>query len=564
MHTEAARTGQLKWLTLFRVALVTVLLIATVVFNLDDSKDIADRLYGYLYYLCTAVYVMSFFYTVALRAARSQRQLTAVTYLQFTGDVLLAAALVLVTGGTDSAFTFFFSLVIIGGAIILFRPGAVYLASVSFVLFLTIGLVEVDVLPYRDELAELRVAFIPEPQGVVEQMDRYYHVVYNVVLNGLAFFGVALLASWLSEQLRRSTLTLRAEQQSLTALRALHEDIVNSMLTGLVTIDRERRVTLFNPAAREIVGLPPEAVIGRDVVDIFPDLGAVLADAQLPASVRREESRVAIGARRVYVGWSISPLRDAQGELTGHTFMFQDITRIKEMERAMQRTEKMAAVGELAAGIAHEIRNPLASMSGSIQLLQSSAPLDPDDRRLLDIVLRETDHLNRWITDFLDYSRPRPIDPQPLDVDRLLDDTLDLFRQDGQVAGITVEKTSDGPLTVLGDASRIKQVAWNLLINAAEASPPDGRIEVTLRSKANGSMPQIELAVTDHGQGIAPEALDRVFQPFFTTKEHGTGLGLATVHRIVDEHQGRVLVDSEVGRGSTFRVLLPLARPVEA
>ena len=562
---EGHHAKQLKWLTLFRVALITVLLIATVVFNLQDTTNVSDRLYVYLYYLCTAVFVLSFGYTIAIRFMKTDRQLLLLTYAQFTGDILFASALVLVTGGTDSAFTFFFSLVIIGGAIVLFRMGAIYIASLSTLVLLAIGLMEIDVLPYVDALDEYRISFLPNDPALsadpLDEIDRTYRMVYNVSVNALAFFGVGFLASWLSEQLRRSAQEIRTQARSLQELRALHRHIVSSVPTGLVTIDNEHRITSFNSSAETITGLTVEQVLGYPLADFFRDLKYVLDNPKKLGGVQREESIIIVNRRRRYLGWSISPLLKASGEPIGFIFMFQDITRVKELERQSYRAEKLAAIGELSAAIAHEIRNPLAAISGSIQLLKNNVKLGGTDKRLMDIVIRETEQLNRWITDFLDYSRPPPMDRKALDITRLIDDTLTVARQDEKMNGITVERQGTDPVWVLGDEARLRQVLWNLLMNAAQAMPGDGILAVAVESVDNGSRPLVEIKVSDTGCGIPPDEQDRVFQPFFTTKERGTGLGLAVVHQIVSHHDGRIDLESEVDKGTTFRLLLPLSLP---
>ena len=555
------RATQLKWLTLFRVALVTVLLAATVVSNLQDAMSLSDRLFVYLYYLCTAVYVLSFGYTVALRLLKTDRELLLLTYGQFTGDIFFASALVLVTGGTDSAFTFFFSLVIIGGAIVLFRVGALYIASLSAAMLLLTGLIEVEVIPYLDFVQEYRLSFlVDEATTPAAELDRFYRMVYNVSVNALAFFGVALLASWLSEQLRTSAQEIRTQARSLEELRALHRHIVSSIPTGLVTMDNDHRITVWNRAAEQIAGRKAEEMLGEDILEVFRDLRFVLENPHKRGGLTREETTLVVNRRRRHLGWSLSPLRNAHGEPIGHTFMFQDISRVKDLERTMNRRERMAAIGELSAAIAHEIRNPLAAISGSIQLLRGES-LSGTEKRLMDIVLRETEQLNRWITDFLNYSRPTPADRKPLDINALVDDSIIVFRRDETLSRVQVVKAEGDPMWVLGDRDRVNQVIWNLLTNAAQSMPDGGKVEVELNSIDSGSRPTMEVSVTDEGVGIPPDEEEKIFQPFFTTKERGTGLGLAVVHQIVDEHDGRITVDSEVGRGTTFRVILPMSLP---
>lgn len=554
------RASQLKWLTLFRVALVMALLAATVVFNLQDTSQLSDRLYVYLYYLCTVVFVVSFAYTIGMRLLRSERHLTALTWVQFTGDILFAAAIVLVTGGSDSVFTFFFSLVIIGGAIVLFRPGALYLATLSSTLVLTIGLIEIGVLPWGGLLEEYRLAFLPvdEVLSPIQQVDSFYHMVYNASINIVAFYGVAILAAWLSEQLRRSADQIQTQAERLEELRALHHHIVSSVPTGIASIGTGRRITFFNRAAESITGISAAEATGKDVTTLFRDLRFVLENPHKLTGVSREESLVVLGRRRIYLGWSLSPITDAGGAHIGQTFMFQDITRVKELEQSMHRGRKMAAIGELSAAIAHEIRNPLAAISGSIQLLQSNVALDADDKRLMEIVLRETEQLNSWITDFLDYSRPPPVDRRPMDLNQLVNDALTVFRQDSAYAGIELRCANDQIMPVLADRSCMKQVIWNLLHNAAHAMSGGGAIDVRIIAHTAGSRPTVELQIEDQGDGIAPDQLERIFEPFYTTRARGTGLGLAVVHRIVQDHDGHILVDTEVGRGTNFRIVLPM------
>ncbi len=561
MEAERERLRQLKWLTLFRVSLVTVLLGATIAFNLQDTTSVSERLYAYLYNLCTAVYLVCFAYTVLLRLFPSEIALIRMTWVQLTGDVLFAAALVLVTGGTDSAFTFFFSLVVIGGAIVLFRYGAMYLAAVSTGVLLFIGLIEIQVVPWTAELYDYQVSFLPRFGAEVGESDTFYRMIYNVSVNGLAFFGVAFLASWLSEQLRRSAEEIRTQAVSLQELRALYRHIVSSVPSGLVTIDRSYRITSFNPTAESVIGRAADEVIGTPITDIVRDLKFVLDNPRKLERIHREESTIVVGGRRRYLGWSLSPLRESSGRLLGFIFMFQDVTRVKELERISYRAEKLAAIGELAAAIAHEIRNPLAAMSGSIQLLQSKLDLSGTELRLMNIVLRETNQLNKWITDFLEYSRPPKPDRRAMDLNQLLDDALAVARQDDDFRDATFQKEFSDPVWVLGDETRIRQVVWNLIKNAAQAMPDGGPITIDLTSVDNGSRPLVELAVRDEGVGIAPEEQEKVFQPFFTTKERGTGLGLAVVHQIITDHDGRISVDSEPGRYTVFRVLLPLCLP---
>ena len=556
--------SQLKWLTFFRVALMTVLLAATFLFNLQEygSLSSSDRLYVLVYYLCTATFVLSFGYTLALRFVRQHQALVRLTYIQLSGDTLLAAALVVITGGTSSVFTFFFSLVIIAGAIILFRTGAFYLAGFSTTLLVCIGLVEVDVIVGLG-VDELFGSVFLDPshlQPGMSESERNYRVIYNITVNIFAFFGVSYLASWLSEKLRMSAAALTAERERLDRLRVLHEHIVNSIATGLVSIDTNHCITYLNEAASQILGLHVYQDLGTDITAIFRDLKLVLENETKREQVLREESVLVLNRKRLYLGWTLSPLLDEDGGLLGHTFMFTDITRLRDLERQMRRSEKLAAIGELSAAIAHEIRNPLTAISGCVEMLRASPNVGDSDKRLMGIVLRETDQLNQWISDFLNYSRPSPMQMRVVDFDQLVADVVEVFRQEENIInkGIRIHLQRIGTLHVLGDAARMKQVLYNLLANAEQAMSESGDIQVEISALVATSRPQVELRVTDAGAGIAREDIDRIFQPFFTTKERGTGLGLAVIHRAIEDHDGQIRVDSEPGQGTTFTVALPL------
>ena len=546
---------QLKWVILFRVLFNTLILVATIMINLHDLARGGEHVYQYLYYLTLSMYVASFIYAAILRVAGTVRQLRLLVIAQFSFDIVYAAGLVFVTGGSESVFTFTFLLIIFASAIVLYRVGALLVASISVAVIAAMGLMEMDVLPYGEHLRAFRTAFIPgESLPSVEEVDLFYRVAMNVTLNTMAFIGVALLASWLSEELRRSRITLRRHRHSFEDLKALHQNIVNSLLTGLITVDKYRRVTFFNQVAEQITNYSQDEVLGKDIIRLFRDLKHILANPHKGQAMQYEETIQVIGKRHLYLRWSISTLRDFSSNEIGHTLMFQDVTHIKAMERSVLRTEQMAAIGEMAAAIAHEIRNPLASISGAIQLLSKTSELEGDDHRLMSIVLRETNHLNRWINDFLSYSRPTPMKQSALDINRLIDDSIMMFRQDRQMQRVNIEKLDGDPIHLMGDESRLKQVMWNLLTNAAQSMPDGGTVEVELTRTSSDMANRIQLVVRDHGDGIPADRLDKVFQPFFTTKDNGTGLGLAIVHRILEDHQAKITVESEMGEGTTFRL----------
>jgi two-component system, NtrC family, sensor histidine kinase PilS len=257
------------------------------------------------------------------------------------------------------------------------------------------------------------------------------------------------------------------------------------------------------------------------------------------------------------IGITVSPLRDVRDEVIGRVVNFQDLTELRRLEQHNRHTERLITVGQLAAGIAHEIRNPLASISGSIELLKQTPQASEDDRTLMAIVHREIQRLNVMIGDLLDYANPRPRQAVDFDLAILVDETLQVARGDQSFATVEVTSDVDRPLAIHADPAKLRQVLWNLLRNAADAATAGGKhVRVTARDDAGGAT----VTVTDDGPGIKPEQLAQIFDPFFTTKSKGTGLGLATCQAIVAEHGGRIVVESEVGKGTKMVVRLPRER----
>jgi two-component system sensor histidine kinase PilS (NtrC family) len=312
------------------------------------------------------------------------------------------------------------------------------------------------------------------------------------------------------------------------------------------------------------------------IYDLFPKIDRMIEEARkndlMPShDYQRYETLLSNhDGGKIYLGFSISPLTDPGGALIGHTLIFQDITKFKEMEDEMKRVDKMAAVGVLAAGMAHEIRNPLASLSGSIQMLESELSLDDHQRHLMEITLRESERLNALITDFLLFAQPPQTHKVPYPIKRILEETIDLLSHSACFHDrIHIRRPDQDEVRVPVDPDQMKQVFWNLFINAAQSMPNGGEIQVRM-VRGNGwgvtGLPFLsqfggkewaKISVIDSGNGIAQEEREKIFEPFFTTKENGTGLGLSIVHRIIENHNGLIRVESELGRGSSFIIYLP-------
>ncbi len=547
---------KLKWLTLFRVAIVSFLFGATFVFSLDDGYSHSRYQSNLiLYYITTLTYAASFGYLVVLRYARAENSLVTLTYVQLFGDVLLSCALVAITGGTESVFTFFFSLTIVNAAIILYRRGAFITATIASLFFVLISLSELGVLPSFLELTD-RVQSLQNPTLGRLQKDMA-DLFSRLFINVGAFYSIAFLSSYLSEQLRLTSEELLENRDSLETLKALHHNIVSSIRSGLITIDLDRQITFFNQSASDISGFTEAECIGKDLNELFPALRHILMNEDKHSLLTLEVTAQMIRGKSSLLQWSISPLIDSGGNRTGQVLFVQDVTRMKQMEEQVARSRQLAVIGELAARIAHEIRNPLASISGCIQMLDASSSDVETNSRLRGIILREVDHLNVWINDFLEFSSPPKTEKRSVDLVSMLEQTAEAFRHDKRMSQSTISVEARGKWYIHADPIRLRQVFWNLLTNSSQAMPFGGNILVGVESTRRDGQDFIRTSVRDEGEGIPEDVQTKIFEPFFTTKEDGTGLGLATSYRIIEEHCGTLELESQVGKGSTFSVYLP-------
>ena len=386
-------------------------------------------------------------------------------------------------------------------------------------------------------------------------------VMTNVGLHDAAFLFVGLLAARLSERQARSDVQLIEATHALEKLRALHERIVESIRSGLVTTDLAGRIYTFNAAAEEITGYRAEALRGQHVSILFGQIddhaeaaiGSLGDGRQNP---RFEADCLTAEGLRLRLGYSISPLQDERGGTTGLVITFQDLTQVRALEETRRRQERLAAVGRVAAGIAHEIRNPLAAMRGSIQVLSSDANGDPAQAELMEIVLRESDRLNGIITDFLTYARPRQVELAETDLREPLRETFTLLRHSPEARPdhLIEEDFPAEPVRARADAAALRQVFWNLARNALQAMPAGGTLRAEMSRTDEG---RVRVCFADTGDGMTPEQVERLFEPFSSSRAGGTGLGLSIAYQIVRDHGGTINVRSREGHGTTIIIELP-------
>jgi two-component system sensor histidine kinase PilS (NtrC family) len=377
----------------------------------------------------------------------------------------------------------------------------------------------------------------------------------------VAFLVVGLLAARLAERQTLSEVQMREATHALVSLRALHERIVESIRSGVITTDLERRVYTVNRAAEEMTGYAAADLRGQDVSILFGDLveridESLRSAADGHASPRYEAECLTPEGFLIKLGYNISPLSAESGETTGLVITFQDLTDIRAMEETSRRQERLSAVGRVAAGIAHEIRNPLAAMRGSIQVLRSELEADAPQRELMDIVLSESDRLNRIITDFLIYARPRKFLLTETDLRDPLRETFALLRHSPEVLdGHQLEEDlPEEPMLAMADAEGVRQVFWNLTRNALKAMPEGGTLRTEMRRTAPGS---VRITFKDTGRGMTPSQVERLFEPFSSSTTGGTGLGLSIVYQIIRDHGGTINVRSREEHGTTITIELP-------
>jgi two-component system sensor histidine kinase PilS (NtrC family) len=536
---------QLRWLMILRVVTVTTLLISAFAIELTLKPGQSLRP---LFVLAAVIYGMVLLYAVLDRWLKGT---PGFIHLQLFGDALVVTAFVRITGGLDSPMSFLYLLPIAVASLLLVRRGGLILAAVCFLLYT--GLV----LNGAGWIGFGRFAAPAEP-------SESWRVSYFVIVHAVAFVSVALLASHLSERVRVQTRELDLRQGAVARLQALNENIIESIHSGLITTDLAGRVNFMNRGGVEITGRSQDDVEGTTIEQVFGLEAGFLdaAGAQLAARrrFRFERYYLSPNGERIFLGIAVSNLQDRADQPLGYIFTFQDLTEVYAVEQQMRLKERMEALGQMAAGMAHELRNPLAAISGSVQYLKGDLKPAGETLELMDIILRESQRLDQAIRDFLTFARPGKFSTQRCDLVKLLEDHLKLLRKSREFTGAHRVETrfAMGEVWCDVDANRMKQVFWNLSTNALKAMPQGGAL--TLSVKVDEARNEVDIAFSDEGVGMDERARDGYFQPFRSAFEEGTGLGAAIVYRLVEEHGGRIELESQPGRGTTIRIVVPRVR----
>lgn len=487
-----------------------------------------------------AIVVLS---SVVLLLSRPSARPQQLAWLIALLDLVIVTAVVASTGGARSMFAFLYVMLVTAACVTLSRTGGLTIAAIASCLY--------TALVFGRTVFPVTALFeVPEESTALE--------ILTMFANAATFLVVAIVAGGFAERFRSTRAELEAQRKNLENLEAFKDLVFESVGTGLIAIDRDKIITAFNRTAATITGVAVERAIGRpwqavfgDVVS-FPVIEAGV-DAGHGAGTRHELTLPRADGPGTPVRMTFSALVDGAGDRLGLICACEDLSAIRAMEDRLRHADRLATLGRMSANIAHEIRNPLASLTGAIEVLASQGPAGELRERLANIVLKESARLNAILRDFLEYARPAPLARARVNVCETIDEVLVLLEHRATPGALKVMRELPTALMWEVDPQQFRQAVWNLCLNAVQAMPDGGELRVTAHTVDESLAVRIE----DSGHGIGGSDVAHVFEPFFSTKPGGSGLGLALVHRIIKDHGGEVDVESTAGGGSTFTLRIP-------
>lgn len=535
----------LRWLIAFRLVMISSVLLSYLVFELSSRGELPE--FNLLFVLVAATYIASLVHIALLRLLAARPLWHA--YIQFAGDLALVTGLVYFFGGITSPFSMFYLVVIMVAAVILQRRAALTVAGLAYILYATL-------------LTALARNWIPALSPLPTDLELSFRISYNLAVHLVGFYAIALLTSYLGESASRAEEELAEKTGSLANLEVFHRDVIQSISSGLISTDLAAKVTTVNRAALEILATTEPSLVGKPIAEsgLFSDAEwAAATSDRSPDRFTRSELVVQRGSERLPIGFTVTRLTDAHDVPTGWIVVFQDLSQWRRLQEELRLKDRMAAVGELAAGLAHEVGNPLAAISGSVQLLSASIAAGHKERQLLDIIVKESLRLDRTIKGFLRFARPRERAAARFDIAALLAENTALLRNSEEATGgheFTLELDPESS-QLTGDPDQISQIFWNLARNALRAMPGGGKLFI--QGKLRGESYSIEFR--DTGHGMSEEQRAKLFHPFQSFFDSGTGIGMAIVYRIVQEHGGSISVESRPAAGTRIVVTLPVHNP---
>lgn len=517
---------RLKILMVFRVAFASLLLGTYRIFDIGYYKQ---QYTDGILYLIVFLYLLTIIYSLFINRVKNVK---AFAYLQLTLDTIAGTILISLTGGIESWFSFMLLLTVAASAIIIDKKAGYVIATISGILY---GLL-IDLQFYRIP----PVTYTPD----FEEKDFFYNIFSHIS----AFYLTAVMTGYLSSRLEKASISLEQSDSDLRDLTLFNTELIESLPTGLLTTDITGRILSFNRAAKEITGINNAEIVSNNLTELFPFIAGTDKKERMEGTIiNNNEIRV--------IGLTLSGIADNKGSKKGYICIFQDITRLKNLENELKLKETLAAIGEMSANMAHEIRNPLASLRGSVEMLKEGSLNRDQSQKLMGIALSEMDRLNKIITDFLTYSRPKPPELTRFSMESLLNEITDMLKNAyDKRSDIVIRMEFRDNIKIVADPHKLRQVFLNLGVNAIESMQDGGELTIEARKERDN----IVVSFQDTGAGISPENLHQIFYPFFTSKDKGTGLGLAIAYRIIEEHRGKINVRSRPGHGSVFEVVLPV------
>jgi two-component system sensor histidine kinase PilS (NtrC family) len=524
------------WMMLLRVALISVLLGATIIFNYRTETAFTSPSPRFLLGLIALTYFITIIYAVWYKLGAAIKRLS---IIQVSIDLVVWGCLTYATGGIASGFTFLFDLWVIVSAVVLGGRASYYSGMLSAVILICMA-----TLMYFGILK-------PLPDQVAVEISLKSGL-YFLAVNIAALFIVATLVNSLVSRLESTGIGLEEEKVKRADLTQLHTDLVRSITVGIATTSKNGEVFSMNPAGMDLLGIQRNELEGKNIDQWLPEIRKQI-DSSETVSTRGQSFGIEVDGNPVPIEYMVAPLISSEGVRLGAIVMFSDLTEVRRLEKELEHSRRLAALGGLAASLAHEIRNPLGAVSGSFQLLASGRTFNEDERSLSDIVFRELQRIERLVGDMLNYARPSKPKFAVADVRKLVEEVVSVFQMGEEAVDCNVTCNTTDNWNAWIDRSQMRQVIWNLLRNAAQATASGKRIEVALTKETD----RFVIEVKDRGTGINLTDTNKVFEPFFSTKERGIGLGLALCKRIVDEHEGNIAAVSREGGGTIFRISLP-------
>lgn len=541
---------RLRLLIIYRVVVITLFLGIAIYIDFNKKDFSASPSAIYLFYsIIVLIYIISIVYAFLLKFIKDLRFNI---YLQLSIDVLLITFLVYFTGSASSNYSLLYTLIIIYSVIFLGRKGGLIVASASAISYgLLLDLQYYEIIP----------SFAFEGHDYKFTVG---DVFVRILLHIISFYTIAFLASFVVEQERKTRHLLEEKETEFVQLDLLFRSIIESVDTGVMTINLQGLIKTFNRAAEEITGFSLRQIENRRIEEIFPEFNPFFSATNSSEHSKSRMEAIINGRRgkKIHLGCSISPLKDNNDKLIGDIVIFQDITEIKVMEDNLEKSKRLALIGEMAAGLAHEMRNPLASITGSIELLKQGVNLEETDKRLMQIVLRGKNQLDSFVRDFLLLARPIPVSRELVDLNEVIEEVFESMKLSKDWSGIIkIKKVFSDKAKTFANRVQVRQIINNLILNAIQAMPERGVLSVeTELVKPDDKNEYAEMKITDTGCGIADDKLKKIFEPFFTDKEKGTGLGLTIVGRLVEGYGGKIKIESSVNIGTTCTVWLPVKK----